>query len=157
MDQLLQSYPYLIPLFAIAVWWIVMSMIARISGWSLLAEHYEATDGYEGPKKFGQSALMERIKGMPARYNGVLVFGADVRGLRLSVLFLFRPFHPALAIPWSDIETDSRKAFLGERVEIRARRAPNVKIVISPSLAKRLAEASGGLFRAPLGPSSNQS
>lgn len=157
MDQLFQTYPYLIPLFAISFWWIVLWAIARISGWSILAEHYEALDSYEGPKKLGQSALLERVKGMPARYNGLLVFGADGRGLRLSVLIFFRPFHPALVIPWSDISTASRKAFVGGRVDISASRAPHVKIGVAPSLADWLTQTSGGLFRAPPQPPSDQS
>ena len=55
-----------------------------------------------------------------SRYSGVLRVHVQPDGLRLSVWALFRPGHPPVRIPWSEVASVERKTFLGlSRFEVR--------------------------------------
>lgn len=149
MEELIRESPWLIPILAVMGWSVVLSMIARVSGWSELAEHYAALDSYEGPKRQFQTISMERWKVFPSNYGGVVEFGADARGLHLSLFVLFRPFHPPLVIPWADIISQKREVLLWKQTALVAARAPGVTIVIQDSAAAWIAAQSGGLFNVP--------
>jgi hypothetical protein len=48
-------------------------------------------------------------------YSFVLKAALSERGLHLSVLFLFRPFHPPLFIPWESIRNVRRESVFFSR------------------------------------------
>jgi hypothetical protein len=73
--------------------------------------------------------------------------GSDPAGLHLEVLFPFRPGHPALFIPWSDVTVrDDRKSVRGG-ITLGFSRVPEVPLVLSGKLVEQLADASSGAFR----------
>lgn len=142
----LLANPWIFAVFFVMAWSVVLSLLARLSGWSALAEHYEAADSFEGPTRRFQTISMARYRSLPSNYGNIVNLGADARGLHLSLLLPFRPFHPPLVIPWSDLLAAPRQVLLWARVELTAARAPEVKIVIPGPTAAWLAEQSGGLF-----------
>jgi hypothetical protein len=147
MEEFLSTYPYLVPALFVVFWFIMMAVLAQASGWAILADIYPAHESYEGPAKRFSSISLERIKNMPATYNGVVNVGADARGLRLSLFFLFRPYHPELAAPWSEISARSKKSLLVDGVELSFARAPAVRLAMPRALAEWAAENSVGGLR----------
>lgn len=82
--------------------WILVTWIAsRASGWSRLGRRF----GCSGPF----SSAGERLRFASAQigwgnYSGALELQASASGLFLATIALFRPFHPPLFVPWSEIE-----------------------------------------------------
>jgi len=146
MEDYLLANPWLIVVIGVMGWSVVLSLIARLSGWSLLAEYYEAADAYDGPRRRFQSISMERLKFVPSNYGGVVEFGADARGLHISLFILFRPFHPPLVIPWSDLKVETRQVLMWTQAVLIAARAPEVKIMVPGPTAQWIAMQSGGVF-----------
>jgi hypothetical protein len=87
-----------------AMWFIVVSMIARMSGWAALAAKHRRGAGVDGPERWRRVAYASMRKG--ARYKGVLRMGADGEHLHLSVNRLFSAGHPPLAAPWNVVRFD---------------------------------------------------
>jgi hypothetical protein len=149
VEDYLLAHPWLLAALAVFGWFFVLSLIARLGGWSELADRYAFEANFDGPRRGLQSLSLERIKLMPMSYNNVVTVGADVRGLYLAMFVLFRPFHPPVLIPWADIAAEERKALLLTRIDLRARGEPDVKITIAQGLAEWLAQNSAGAFRLP--------
>lgn len=78
------------------------------------------------------------------RYGGCLSVGADPTGLKLSVLFFFRPGHSPLFIPWPEISVAKRSNFLFIRqVKLLLGREEQMPFMISGALADRIQAAAG--------------
>ena len=122
----------------IIFWSFVVWFIARVGGWSSLA------DAYPSRLPFNETcwSLQRARFRWGVGYNGVLRVCADAQALHLSVLSLFRPGHPPLSIPWEDI-TGSRRVFW---IELRFRRTNSVFMRISPGLAEKLEQAAAGMW-----------
>ena len=120
-------------------WMIMLPLMARVGGWARLAEHYEARDDFEGQRWRFESARFNRR----VNYGGCLTFGANARGLHLSTWILFRPGHPALFIPWSDVTMKKTTYWMFPYVELSFRRAPERPLLIRQKLGQHLATAAG--------------
>ncbi len=113
----------------IGIWVLVIGLVSLLSGWSRLAQHYRDFDNYQGKKlhgKFGNFGWTS--------YGGVLILGANMQGLYLSVDILFRVFHPPLFIPWSDIQTEERDGIFTSFTMLSFSQAPDVTVTISSKL-----------------------
>jgi hypothetical protein len=142
--------PWLIaafPLAFAALWCAILSIIARVGGWSALAGYYRADNRHDGPRRRFQSITIERRRAIPVAVNNVADVGVEGSYLRLSMFAPFCPFHPPLKISFLDLSAHERKSPLGPRVDVVAAREPGIRIVMARSLAKWIAERSGGLFR----------
>jgi hypothetical protein len=137
-----------LPLAFAAVWCAVLSIIARVGGWSALADSYRADSTHDGPRKRFQSIAIERLRAIPVAVNNVAEVGVEGSHLRLAMFGPFRPFHPPLKIPFADISVHDRNGSLGRRVALSAARQPAIRIVIAYSLAEWISERSGGLLKA---------
>jgi hypothetical protein len=125
------------------IWTLTVVLIARIGGWSQLAREYPARTQLGGRRFRFQSGRMRLGTG----YGSCLMVGSDPAGLHLEVLFPFRPGHPALFIPWSDVTVrDDRKSVRGG-ITLGFSRVPEVPLVLSGKLVEQLADASSGAFR----------
>lgn len=122
-------WPGLFPVFFVGLWVFVLFLIARLGGWSRLAEYYQTQTRFEGQIWRFRSGRFRW-----ASYNGCLTLGANDRGLYLAVFPLFRVGHPPLFIPWYDITTEEKKAFLTTYLEFRFAKAPSVTLRIPRSL-----------------------
>jgi hypothetical protein len=109
------------------------------SGWHRLAKAYRTRNQFHGEKWSGQSGTF----GLFSHYYGLLVVGANHKGLYLAVSLLLRPFHPPLFIPWSHISAKRSRGLFFERCELRFREAGSLTLSISRTLASGIAEAAG--------------
>jgi hypothetical protein len=125
----------IIPLYFTFLNW----LISRISGWSLLARRFEATEPFVGEFWGWQSARFR----WGCNYNNCLKVGASPEALYLAMPWLFQMFHPALLIPWSEIEVEKGKTLFWEYVQLRIGREEPVTVRISGKLASRLRQAAG--------------
>jgi len=95
-------------LFFLCLWTFVLWITSRASGWHRLAEQYGDTSLFAGDVvRFGSARIGW------ANYNGALNVGANDMGLYLAPMAIFRAFHPALFIPWSQIEAAPFRGFPG--------------------------------------------
>ncbi|MGA7909824.1 MAG: hypothetical protein WCA16_20630 [Candidatus Sulfotelmatobacter sp.] len=140
MQNFLDKYPLaLIPVFLL-FWYAILFILSALSGWMDLARHFRLTSTFTGPTWGFQSARMR----WTSHYGSCLNVGADPAGVKLSVLFPFRPGHPPLLIPWSEISVASRRKFLFiRRVKLLLGREEQIPFVISGGLADRIQAAAG--------------
>lgn len=114
----------------------IMPLVAKISGWSLLATHYAAQLPFSGDTFRFRSA---QFRGH-SNYGNCLTFGTDAFGLHIAVFPLFRLGHTPLYVPWSEIRAREVRAWLMPAVEFYFEKAPQVTMRISRSLAESLLE-----------------
>lgn len=117
----------------------LFAFMARLSGWTTLANYYRFAGTFTGQTWRFQSAQMRWKMG----YNNCLTIGADESGLYLSVFFLFRFGHPNLFIPWGDISIRKKKGFLYSHMEFRFQQAPGISFLVNERLEKQIAKAAG--------------
>lgn len=135
-------FPYLFPFLFAAMWVVVCQLISLIGGWRELAKEYHTEHPFSGELFRFQSAQMRG----KMNYNNCLTVGANVEGLYLSVLFVFRLGHPPLFIPWSDVSGTIEKRRWFSRLRLKFERCPSVPLVISKRLGERISHASGAVF-----------
>jgi len=124
------------------IWVAVVLVISRLGGWASLSREYPPRAQVGGRRFRFQSGRMRFRTG----YGSCLTVGSDPTGLHVSIVFLFRPGHRRLFLPWSDVSfhEGSRRG-----VSLRFSRVPHVPLILSKRLAAGLAEASSGVFRYP--------
>ena len=102
---------YFLYWFVIVVLWFPIGcwILGQVDGWKRLYHKFPApAEALTGPKfsfLWGKIGLFV--------WRNALFARATPQGLRLSVFFLFRPGHPPLLIPWTQINNVSpRKDFI---------------------------------------------
>lgn len=82
----------------IPVAWCFLSwLLAHLSGWSLLAKQYSASEPVDG-----ESARMRSGRLGVINYHSCLSFRANDDGLRIAAPFFLRLGHAPLFIPWDE-------------------------------------------------------
>ncbi|NIO04343.1 MAG: hypothetical protein GTN74_06920 [Proteobacteria bacterium] len=135
-------FPYLFAPFFIVLWGVICHLISLMGGWRELAREYQMEGPFSGELFRFQSAQMRGR----TNYSACLTVGGNVEGLYLSVLFVFRPGHPPLFVPWSEISGTIEKRKWFSRVTLRFQRCPSIPFVISTRLSERISHASGAVF-----------
>jgi hypothetical protein len=125
------------------MWMGILFALSRF-GWSDLAGVYRAERPFEGERWHWVSAKVGKT-----RWGSSLTVGANGEGLFLVPMIFFRVAHPALFIPWSDITADWKRSFGFRSVQMMARRAPDVAILVEESRAREMALAAGSAWPAP--------
>lgn len=127
------------------VWWLVLSIIARVSGWNALEEVYGSGAEIDGEKKRFQSIRMGPGGMQLASFGGVITFTASFSGLQIETFFPFNLTMRRFVVPLPDITARNATALFGMRaVELRFARAPSINMQISEQLAAWIQEKSGG-------------
>jgi hypothetical protein len=123
------------------LWIGISGILARVSGWTLLAQRFPAGAQENSGQIRYASALIQQYRILPVTYKGCLFFTIGKEGVYLSVSFLFRFLSPPLFIPWSAIEsiTEQRHLF-GSYGVIAIRNCP-VKILAMGPAGKSLLAA----------------
>lgn len=111
----------------VAVWTFVAWIASRASGWHRMTQRF----GSPGP--FG--SVGERVRFASAQigwanYSGALELRASASGLFLATVWVFRPFHPPLFIPWSDLQVHPAR-WPGVAPWLTLRSVPGVRIRFS--------------------------
>lgn len=135
MQDFLNKYPLAIIPFIILFWCAILFLIAAVSGWRTLAQKFRLSSTFIGPTWGFQSAYMRWM----GHYGNCLNVGADSVGLKLSIVFPFRPGHPPLFVPWSEIAIGERRSFLFmKQVKLLLGREEQIPFLISGRLAERI-------------------
>lgn len=137
VDAWLRANPWIIPVFVLAWGWFVINGVARLSGWSRLAEQYRANQPFQGEKWRFQSVQMRYL----SHYNNCVTFGADFQGLYIAMFFLVRPGHPPLLIPWEELEIRPKQRFFMTGYELSFPRVPGVIMWVTPRLGEKIVRA----------------
>jgi hypothetical protein len=118
---------------------VLFMLVARLSGWTTLATFYRLSGSFSGQCWRFQSAEL----GWEIGYNNCLTVRVNPAGLYLSVFFLFRPGHPNLFIPCTEISVTRKKGFLSTYMEFQFSQAPMIPSRVSERLGQRITKASG--------------
>jgi len=124
-------------------WIILCFFLARVGGWRQLARRYRSRERFEGKRILMQTLRMRWM----VSYGNSVHFGANARGLHISMFLFFRPFHPPLFIPWGDVKVIfSTDPFGGRYVTLQCQGAPAAGLFLSEPLALQLAKHAGGAW-----------
>ncbi len=137
VETWLQHNLWVIPIFVVAWGWFLIQSIARISGWSRLAEQYRANQPFQGEKWRFQSVQMRYL----SHYNNCVTFGTDFQGLYIAMMFIVRPGHPPLLIPWEELEIRPKQRFFTNGHELSFPRVPGVTMWVLPRLGEKIVRA----------------
>jgi len=128
-----------LPLFIGATWIFICLLLARLGGWSRLAEAYGALGvDVRGTRYRFRSGAFGFVS-----YNGPLMLEAGPQGLSFGILFPFRIGHPRFSVPWADLQFAPRKRWLVSTVELTFARCPGVTVTLPRGLAEKLATEGG--------------
>ncbi len=131
--SLLETVSYLFPALLAGVWLAVTHLLSRLGGWHRLAGRYRSPGPFAGRLWRFQSGRFNWVQ-----YNRSLSVGADGKGLYLAPLFLIRPGHPPLWIPWEGIAMKSRKILAWTVVDLSFSEVPRTRLRISGRLWRRI-------------------
>lgn len=128
------GWSLVIPL-AFILWWCwLIWVMAHINGWSNLGHHYRTSGSFHGTVRRFRSGRLGW-----SNYGGCLTVGTNPEGLYLAVLFLFRPGHPPLFIPWPDVRATFIRGWLASRLELRFEKYPLVTLRLPAHLGRQIA------------------
>ena len=129
--------------FFIVTWFASMYLIAAVGGWRELAAVYRADGPLTMSSQWRNRGGQMRYA---TRYNGCLNIAANALGIHLSLWSIFRPSHPPLFIPWSDITTEPASTFFFEGIRFSFRRANTTLLLRRPLAEEVLRVRSGNAF-----------
>lgn len=129
----------------LAVWFTPLFVFSVLGGWGKLGQRYRRLTPIAGTTWWLQSAGMHRY--FDVNYGSCLIVTVNKDGIGLSVLFPFRPGHPPLFIPWSDVLVAQVKRFVFfSGVRLTFPEEPSVRIDISTRLARKVQLAVGHVW-----------
>jgi hypothetical protein len=115
------------------MWMLVCVTLSAMGGWQVLARHYPLLSPFTGRRFRFRSGRLGSVN-----YGSCLTLGAGTQGLYLAVFPLFRPAHPPLLIPWSEVTVREVQVWLFKQVELEFAKAPSATLRLSPRLAQAL-------------------
>lgn len=124
------------PLFFIALWLAVTSVLAVLSSWFSLMTRYPNRNETPVLKLHWQSGTM----GMGVNYNGLLTLSACPSGLQVGIFRIFGPFCRDFFVPWEEVFVDRSESWLlGKRAKIIF--GSTGRLTVFAAVADRLARA----------------
>lgn len=138
VDELIRANPWIIPVFVVCWFWLIAAFIARLSGWSQLAERYPANAPSQGPTWRFQSAIMR----YGSHFNNCLTFAADPQGLHIAMFVLLRLEHPPILVPWGELTIEPKRRWMMDGYEMRFRQCPGVFMWVRQELGSKIVRAS---------------
>ena len=124
------------PLFFIALWLAVTTVLAVLSGWFSLMTRYPNRNETPILKLRWQSGAM----GMGVNYNGLLTLSVCPSGLRIGMFRIFGPFCRDFFVPWEEEFVDRTESWLfGKRAKIIL--GSTGRLTVFAAVADRLARA----------------
>ena len=133
---LFSAFPFLF----VFMWLFVLNLLSFIGGWRSLARSYAA-----GPAPQGQAFSFRSARLGLVDYGSCLRFVSGPAGLSISVLFLFRPGHKPLFIPWYDVSVRLTKGWVFRYAEFFFAKHPDVRLRVFQRLAEQLLAAGGNV------------
>ena len=131
------------PVFFVALWLAVTTLLSLLSGWSALMKAFPDQDETPVLRLSGQSGAM----GLGVNMRGVLTLGICRSGLRLGMPRFLAPFARDFLVPWDRISVTRKRALFMQVVKLQFGQVGN--LTISQDLAGRLAAAAGASWPEP--------
>jgi hypothetical protein len=78
-------------------------------------------------------------------YNGCLNITVNKTGIRLSLLVIFRFFHPPISIPWDDIETTDSVKGGYDMIVLKFRRNRSLTLALRKRIGEEVLMAKDGV------------
>ncbi len=129
--------------FGFALFWnFALQLTSSMSGWRTLARDYASAASITGQTFSFRSGRLGYMN-----YGTCLQFVSGPAGLAISVLFIFRPGHEPLFVPWSDVSARYYPGWVFRYAELRFERHPELRLRIFRGLAEQLLAAGGNLVR----------
>jgi hypothetical protein len=128
------------------MWCIVCFVVSLFSGWFALSGRFrQQSEPYGDTRSAGPFfyAIYMRFWG---HYSSVIRMTAAEDALYLSVLLPFRPGHPPLRIPWSEIQFSRTRRLWRQYVVLALGNQERIPFRISERMARKL----GILDRLPI-------
>jgi hypothetical protein len=128
------------PIYLAALWTLISYAVSWIGGWSVLAKQFRTDENFADRMCRWFYATMR----WGTHYNGALKAGANVVGLYIAPVLLFRIAHPPLFIPWSEIKVGPSRWFdfyLG--ITLTLGREEQIPFRISQRVARKLRSEAG--------------
>jgi hypothetical protein len=123
-----------IAVFFVAMWCLVSYVSSWLCGWQRLAEQFRFDGQFDGEQwRFCTGWMRWR-----ARYGGVLVLGANQRGLYMRTLWPLRLGHPPLLIPWSDVSAVDRTRWFWEGTQFTLGREAQIPLWVYKRVGDRI-------------------
>jgi hypothetical protein len=136
---------WFLPVFVVG-WIAVCGLLARLSGWTILAQRFGADGPMEGERfRFASGSLGREI--FPVSYGHCLFVTVGSQGLGISLFLPFRVLSPPLVIPWAEVESMTEGRILFFDVVVLAVRDSWVRL----SLRGAAGRAAKAVFRAARG------
>ncbi|MFM5895241.1 MAG: hypothetical protein ACKOQM_12535 [Novosphingobium sp.] len=139
----------------IGMWLSVTAFMAAFSGIGELARRYPDRPEQQPWRTLRfQSGQIGRFMVTGVNYGSCLRFDVCPAGLRIRIWRLFAPFSAPCLVPWDAISVEKRPIFslpftFARRYRLSFGNPPLGPLSISGRAARRIAEASNGLFRLP--------
>lgn len=95
--------PYLFCAFPV-LWYFMCLHMSQTCGWAEMARRWSAPSNVEVDKRYFRSGQVGSMK-----IGSAMVTGASKEGLYLALVLPFRPGHPPLLIPWSELSRKGRE------------------------------------------------
>jgi len=135
-----QYFPFVFPVFFVALWMAVTTLIAVWSGWFRLARRFP--DRREQPfiSLRWQSGWMRG----GVNLNGVLNLASCPSGLRIGIMRVFGPFSRPFLVPWDEITVTRSTRWWMPVAKLYLGKPSIGTLIISSHLANRLARAAEG-------------
>jgi hypothetical protein len=140
MDPAIIALIVFVPVF-LAFWYFATVFIAVVSGWRELARVYPSEHPIIGAAEWRNRRGRMRYG---SGYNGCLNIAANAMGMQLSVWSIFRPGHPPLFIPWSEIRTEPVHGMFVESVRFSFLRA-TTPLLLGRDLAEEVLRSAPGV------------
>ena len=140
IDSLLNSPPgfVIIALFIVAVWWVSLSLVGLITGWSALARRFRRESEPYGDSKTAGPFFYTVYMRYWTHYSSLIRLTAAADALYLSVLFPFRIGHPPLRIPWNEIQFARTKRFFRTYTVLTLGNEEHIPMRIPERMARNL-------------------
>ncbi|HEY2661637.1 MAG TPA: hypothetical protein VGI79_18095 [Caulobacteraceae bacterium] len=141
MDPQFQRFaPFVFPVFFLAMWLGVTTVLGVMSGWFALMSAFPDNDEKTSFKLTQLSGSM----GLSVHMNGILTLSVCPCGLRVSIWRLFGPFSQNFMVPWNQITVERRTRFFVPRADLMFGQLSLGHLEIPAHVADRLARRSVG-------------
>ena len=131
---------------------VVLYFLSRVTGWHELAKYYPARNPYQG-KWIGHDLDEVEVRFSSSTGVNSIRLGADAQGLYISMWIGYRPFHPPLFIPWSDVTAVRIKEVPWIRkpnlVKYIFAMDPDVPVYVGKDIAEEIENHSEGQWKMP--------
>jgi hypothetical protein len=136
MRALNDAFPYAFPLVFAAVWLLALRVASLMAGWDRLARRYRADGPFDGRLFRFQSAWFR----WATHYGGCMTFGVSPAGLYMVPFLPFRPFHPALLIPWAAVTPAGPRGTFLRRYRLTFPGCPGVHVDVPQRTFDRMVD-----------------